>query len=273
MSFASQIFKGKVFHKRFKPKEHRLDYRICSFLFDLDEIPTLNQDLKVFSHNKRNLISFWDKDHGDGSGQPLRPYVEGVLHKAGIDLQGGSIRLLCYPRLFGYAFNPLSVYYCYHADETLKAVIYEVSNTFGQRHSYVIPLEDHAGPEAVIEQSCEKGFYVSPFMAVEGRYHFRLQAPSQRLALTITQTDAEDDLLLKASFSGVAQEMTDRSLVSMLLRYPLMTVKVIVGIHWEALHIWRKGIKVTKRPPAPDHPYTLVRPAPLKIALEMETNP
>lgn len=259
MYFASRLYHGKVFHKRFKPKEHRLDYRVCSFLFDLDELPTLSNTLKFFSYNKRNLLSFWDKDHGDGSGTPLRPYVENILKETQIDYDGGAIYLLCYPRLFGYVFNPLSVYYCYSKDKQLKAVIYEVSNTFGQRHSYVIPVTSTA-QHPTVQQSCDKNFYVSPFMSVEGRYHFSLKPPQDHLSIAITQTDAQGDLLLKASFSGKAHEISDRHLLKTLVRYPLMTLKVMAGIHWEALKIWRKGIKITPRPPAPNQPYTLVRP-------------
>lgn len=251
----SRIYKGHVYHKRFKPKVHELKYRVCSFLFDLDELDRLDQDLKLFSHNRFNILSFWDKDHGRGDGTPLRPYVNGVLKQAGINTDGGPVRLLCYPRLFGYVFNPLSVYYCFDRNEILKAIIYEVSNTFSQRHSYVIAHDQADAP--LVRQHCRKGFYVSPFMEMECDYAFAMSLPEDKISVVIDQSDA-DGLLLKAYFKGEAQDLSDKSLLNMLLRYPLMTLKVIVGIHWEALKLWRKGLKLVARPDAPAHPVTLV---------------
>ena len=254
----SRIFEGKVYHKRFKPKVHQLTYKVCSFLFDLDELDQLDKNLKLFSHNRFNVVSFWDKDHGSGDEKPLRPYVESILSDAGQEVDGGAIRLLCYPRLFGYVFNPLSVYYCYDKTESLQAIIYEVSNTFGQRHSYVITTQD--SNDNVIKQKCRKGFYVSPFMEMEAEYAFRMVPPGKRISVSITQSDA-DGVLLKANFNGEECPLIDKGLASMLLKYPLMTVKVIVGIHWEALKLWKKGVKLVTRPPAPETSVTLVSPA------------
>jgi len=250
----SRIYKGHVYHKRFKPKVHELKYRVYSFLFDLDELDRLDQDLKLFSHNRFNILSFWDKDHGRGDGAPLRPYVDDILEQADIDTTG-PVRLLCYPRLFGYVFNPLSVYYCYDPDEKLKAIIYEVSNTFGERHSYVIA--HNIADETLVRQNCRKEFYVSPFMEMDCDYSFVMSLPDDTISVMIDQSDVEG-LLLKAYFKGEAQVISDRSLFDMLLRHPLMTVKVIAGIHWEALKLWRKGLKLVARPEAPDHPVTLV---------------
>lgn len=253
----SRIYEGKVYHKRFKPKIHELKYKVFSFLFDLDELESLDKSLKLFSYNKRNVISFWNKDHGDAKETPLRPYVEKILDEAGISANGGPIRLLCYPRLFGYVFNPLSIYYCYDNGEQLIAIIYEVTNTFGERHSYVIPADQQ--DNEVIRQKCQKGFYVSPFMEMDAEYAFRMVTPSDRISVSITQTDQEG-LLLKASFSGSATALNDSALIRILTRYPLMTIKVIVGIHWEALKLWRKGVELVTRPPAPENPITLVTP-------------
>jgi len=253
----SKIFEGKVYHKRFKPKVHELKYKVCSFLFDLDELDGLDTSLKLFGYNRLNIVSFWNKDHGNGDGKALRPYVENILKTADIDIAGGPIRLLCYPRLFGYVFNPLSVYYCYSKDEALQAIIYEVSNTFGERHSYVIPTG--AQSDGVIKQKCRKGFYVSPFMEMDAEYAFRMVAPSERISVSITQSD-EEGTLLKADFTGHETALSDKSLMHVITRYPLMTVKVILGIHWEALKLWRKGLKLITRPPAPTKAVTLVQP-------------
>lgn len=255
-NFKSKIFEGRVFHQRLQPKKHRLSYKLYSLLFDLDELPALDKSISIFSWNKFNILSFWDKDFGDKAGANLRGYVEGLLSNAGILTNGGAIKLLCYPRLFGFVFNPLSVYFCYDQEETLKAIIYEVSNTFGERHSYLIEVED--GQEKSIRQTCEKGFYVSPFIEMDATYHFNILPPKERVSVAITQTNAMG-VLLKACFTGKAVEITNKSLVAMVLKYPLMTLKVVAGIHWEALKIWSKGIKYVKRPQAPINSVTHIQ--------------
>jgi DUF1365 family protein len=238
---------------------------VFNVLLDIDELPGLDSRLRLFAHNRPGVLSFHDRDHGDGSGAPLRPWVEEQLRRAGIDLAGGPIRVLCYPRIVGYVFNPLSVYYCYRPDGTLAALLYEVNNTFGERHCYLIPTGD-AGPSpggdadgAAILQECDKLFYVSPFIAVGGRYRFRVTPPGPELSIAITQMDA-DGPLLHAVFSGHRLPLEDRSLVSALVRYPLLTLKVIGGIHWEALRLWLKGVPLVHHPAPPAEPVTIVSP-------------
>ena len=145
MSLRSTLYAGTVMHRRVRPRAHRLRYRVFWMLLDLDEIAALPHILRLFSHNRFNAVSFFDNDHGDGSGRPLRAQVEEHLQAAGIAPDGGPIRLLCMPRVFGYGFNPLSVYFCYQRDGSLAAMLYEVHNTFGERHSYLIPVERAAG--------------------------------------------------------------------------------------------------------------------------------
>ncbi|WP_028880746.1 DUF1365 domain-containing protein [Terasakiella pusilla] len=251
----SRIYEGRVFHQRMRPKKHRLSYQVFSFLFDVDELPELDKNLKLFSHNGFNLFSFWDKDHGPSERKPLRPYVEKILADADIQTEGGPIRLLCYPRLFGYVFNPLTVYYCYDTNQTLKAIIYEVSNTFGERHSYVIQADQSA--TKTIHQQCRKGFYVSPFMEMECTYKFAMLPPEEKISVSINQTD-DEGTILKACFTGYSQRLTDKTLLKMFFKYPLMTLKVFAGIHWEALKLWGKGIKLVDRPTAPKNPVTYV---------------
>jgi len=178
------------------------------------------------------------------------------LQNAGYALPGGAVRMLCYPRMFGYVFNPLSVYYCYDADGVLRVLLYEVSNTFGQRHSYLIPVSEDQ--TQIIRQSCRKDFYVSPFIDTAGAYEFRLSLPKESLTLLINHHDAEG-LLLKASFSGQAVALTDRTLIALMWKYPLMTVKVIAGIHWEALKLWKKGLHFFRRPQPPQNSLTIVK--------------
>ena len=171
----SALYEGAVVHQRLTPKRHRLRYRMFQAVIDLDELPDLAARLNHFAHNHFALFSFHDLDHGDGSG-PLRPYVERVLGEAGLDLGGGPIRLLCMPRILGHVFNPLSIYYCHHPDGRLGAMLYEVNNTFGDRHSYLIPASDDGGE---IRQSADKRLYVSPFMDLDMVYDFRLTLPGE----------------------------------------------------------------------------------------------
>jgi uncharacterized protein len=261
LNFRSHIFEGRVFHQRLRPRKHRLSYQVFSMLIDLDELPLLHNQLKFFSHNQFNLFSFWDKDYGSGIGGSLDKYARKILSDHGRNLTNGSIKLLCYPRLFGYAFNPLSVYYCYDSSGTLKVIICEVSNTFNERHSYLINIDQSGGKR--VHHSCKKMFYVSPFMDMDSTYHLHITSPSDRLTVFIDQHDDKGSLL-KASFTGYSKILSDKSLILLLLKYPLMTVKVIGGIHWEALKLWRKGLKVFTRPRPPDNPITLVHKDSLK---------
>jgi uncharacterized protein len=252
---SSFLYEGRVVHQRVRPRRHRLGYRVFTLLLDLDELPALQARLRLFAYNRMGIVGFADRDHGDATGKPLRTWVEEQLRRAGIDLAGGAIRLLCYPRILGYVFNPLSVYYCHYGDGRLAALLYEVNNTFGERHSYLIPAGDAGG--ATIHQECDKLFYVSPFIAVDGRYRFRVTPPGPDLSIAITQVDA-DGPLLHAVFSGQRKPLEDRTLASALLRYPLLTLKVMGGIHWEALRLWIKGVPLIRRPSPPAEPVTIV---------------
>ena len=257
----SWVYEGRVVHRRRRPLDHRLAYRVFALLLDLDDLLRLDARLRLFAYNRPGLTSFCDRDHGDGSGSPLRAWAEAQLRGAGIDLTGGRIQVLCYPRIMGYGFNPLSVYYCHWPDGRLAALIHEVSNTFGQRHCYLIPVElpasDAAALGGAVHQECDKRFYVSPFIAVGGRYRFRLSSPGRGLAIAITHEDAHGPLL-HAAFRGQRRPLDDRRLASVLLRYPLLTLKVIGGIYWEALRLWLKGMPVVPRPSPPVDPVSIV---------------
>jgi len=253
----SALYFGTVLHQRLRPVRHELRYRVFSMLLDLDELPDLARRFRLFSHNRFNLFSFHDRDHGTRRPEPQRSHVEAQLARAGIALEGGSIRLLCFPRVLGYVFNPLSIYFCHHRDGSLRAVLYEVSNTFGQQHGYLIPV---ASADGVVRQSCDKLFYVSPFMEMACRYEFRLAPPDERLAIHIRQSDREGPIL-HASLEGQRAPMSDRALLGAFLRYPLMTLKVIAGIHWEALRLWRKGLRIVPRPAPPVEAVTICETA------------
>lgn len=243
----SALYVGTVMHRRLRPKVHQFRYRAFWLLIDLDELPVLTARLKLFSHNRFNLFALHETDLGDGSPTPLRIQTERLLEGAGIDIAGGAIRLLCMPRTLGYSFNPISIYYCHRPDGELAAIIYEVHNTFGERHSYVASIDANSDE---IRQNCRKVFYVSPFMDMDLAYHFRLTEPAERVVVGINASKG-GERVLHASLAGLRRELTDRALLQTFFRIPLITAKVTLAIHWEALRLWLKGIRLRTRPAAP----------------------
>jgi DUF1365 family protein len=243
------LYAGIVTHVRFRPRSHKLRYRVMQALFDLDELPALGRRLKLFSHNRPNLFSFHDRDHGDGSGD-IKGWIGRELAAEGLldAFEGGLgvVRVLCMPRIAGYVFNPLSVHFCYDQPGTLRAIVYEVHNTFGERHSYAIAVRGEARP---IRQACRKALYVSPFMQMTMDYRFTVTPPDKAVAVRVDALD-EEGLLLDARFAGERRPFSDRALAASLFAYPLMTAKVIVGIHWEALKIWLAGVPYVPKPPS-----------------------
>ena len=237
----SCIYNGEVNHTRFKPVKHFLNYKTFSLFIDLDEIEQLDKSISIFSHNKFNIFSFYNKDHGDRDGNCLKKWVISNLKKYKIEGNISKIKILCYPRIFGYVFNPLSIFYCYE-NEKLKSIFYEVKNTFNEQHTYIFKIKD--GEE--IKQKCKKKFYVSPFMDMETFYNFKLIDPNQRLSVMIKQTDAEGTVLT-ATQTGDKKEFNFKQLLINFFRYPLMTLKIISSIHFEALLLWKKGAIYRKR--------------------------
>lgn len=250
----SAFYGGRVVHQRLQPLRHRLGYRVFSLLLDLDELPTLHARLRLFSVDRFNLFSLRLADHGAGDATGPRDHVERQLQAAGL-ATGGAIRLLAMPRILGYAFNPLSVYFCHRPDGALQAMLYEVNNTFGERHSYLLPT----GPEAggVIEQQCEKRLHVSPFLPLAMQYRFRIRPPGERLHVGVNVHSAEGPVLA-ASLDAQRQPLTDGTLLRAFFAYPLLTLKVIAAIHWEALKLWCKGARLHAKPQPPPHPVTAV---------------
>jgi hypothetical protein len=249
----SAIYRGSVMHARLAPVQHRFRYRVFTVLIDLDELPALAKRLRWLSHNRFNLMSLHDRDHGDLGGREraepgsaLRAWAERTLCAAGIAPPQGRVELLCFPRLFGYVFNPLSVWLCRDRDDRLRAVIYEVHNTFGGRHAYALPVA--AGQdEGAVTQRCGKEFYVSPFIPMEMQYGFRLRAPGETFSLLIRER-GEAGEILRAAMSGRRRPLTDRELLKAFAAHPLMTLKVVAAIHWHALRLWRKGAKFHRDP-------------------------
>lgn len=246
MNFRSALYAGHVVHARHRPRTHRFRYRVFSLLLDLDELETLGGALKLFGYNRPALFGFHDADHGDLSGGDLKAWVLDHLRSKGLAEDGMRIAILCYPRILGYVFNPLTVYFCYRRDTSLAAIVYEVCNTFHERHCYVLPV---GGEQEAVRQSCEKQLYVSPFMPMGCTYHFHIEPPSRNIAIRINETDADGPLLF-ASFEGKRTPLTDAALLRAFLSHPLMTFKVTAAIHWEAARLWLKGVSFFRHRPA-----------------------
>jgi hypothetical protein len=239
----SFIYTGNVIHKRFKPKIHYFKYKVFSLLVDLSELELLDKSLKIFSYNKFNIVSFYDKDHGARDGSSIKMWVLNNLKKNNIDTNNIQIKLLCYPRIFGYVFNPLSVFYVYDNNSNLISILYEVKNTFGEQHTYIFKTDIN---QNLIQHVCKKKFHVSPFIDMDCIYFFRLLKPGNKISVIIDQNDKEGKVLY-ASQDGIRSEMTNANFIKSYLKHPLMTFKIIVAIHFEAFKLWTKGIKLIKK--------------------------
>ncbi|MDH3307125.1 MAG: DUF1365 domain-containing protein [Acidimicrobiia bacterium] len=247
------LYVGQVAHNRIRPRRHRFAYRVFWSLLDLDDLDGVAGLSRLFSHNRWNLFSFHDRDHGPRDGSPLRPWIEARAAEAGIDLSGGRVRLLSFPRILGYVFDPLSIWYCENADGQLVAVLYEVHNTFGESHAYLLRVEpgDAVGQaDGPIRHRWDKVLYVSPFIDMTATYDFTMSPPDERLSVAVRETDA-DGPLFSASMTGRAETINSRTLLRLFVSHPLMTLKVMAGIHWEALWLWAKGAPYRSRPDTP----------------------
>ena len=238
----SKIYVGKVIHTRFKPKKHQFKYNVFSMLIDLDEINQLDKNLKFFSYNKFNLISFFNIDHGNRDGGDIKKWVEENLAKKKIKFRNIRVEILCYPRILGYVFNPLSILYIYNENNELISIFYEVKNTFGEQHTYIFQTKD----QNLIKHKCNKKFYVSPFIEMECEYNFSVTKPGSSISAIINQNDSEGKLLF-ASQDGKSLDLTNKNLLINYLKHPLMTFKVIVAIHFEAFKLWIKKVKLVKK--------------------------
>ncbi|HEY0236869.1 MAG TPA: DUF1365 domain-containing protein [Afipia sp.] len=243
---AAALYFGDVMHARLKPMGHRFSYRVMSLLIDLDRLAEADRQSPLFGVNRAALYSFYESDHGPRDGTALRRYVQRRADEYGIDLTEGRVLLLCYPRLFGYTFNPLSVYFCSAADGRLALMIYEVRNTLGDIHSYVLPVKNGEFTKAGLRQKQDKIFYVSPFLDMAMRYHFRVTPPDDDVKLRILETDSQGPVL-SATFSGQRAALTSRTLLHAFFALPLVTLKIIAAIHFEALRLWCKGARFIPR--------------------------
>ena len=239
----SSIYSGHVIHKRFKPKIHYFKYKVFSLLIDLSELNQLHNRVNLFSYNRFNLVSFYDKDHGDRDGTSLIEWVTKNLKKNNISTENIKIKLLCYPRILGFVFNPLSIFYVYNHSNQLIAILYEVKNTFGEQHTYIFRVEKDNN---LIQNDCSKKFHVSPFIEMKCNYFFRLLKPGDKISVIIDQYDSEGKILY-ASQDGVRTDLSSKYLLKTYIKHPIMTFKIILAIHYEAFKLWAKGIKFIKK--------------------------
>jgi DUF1365 family protein len=259
MGNASALYLGAVMHRRLRPKRHKLRYSMFSMLIDLDELTSLDSGLRLFSRNRFNLFSFRDADYGVSKDIPLKQQIERIVCEAGFQVDGGPVRLLTMPRLLGYSFNPLNVYFVYLRSGALEAIVCEVNNTFSQRHAYVMSGRAMPGQNdgAPVRALCKKRFYVSPFNGMDLTYDFRIEPPTASCCVAINVSDGQG-ALISAVHASQRATLDDTALLRACLAYPLLGLKVIGGIHWEALKLWLKGVKLQQRPPPPENPVTVI---------------
>lgn len=247
MSTRSRLYAGRVAHTRLRPFRHQFEYRVFYGMFDIDELTQLDKGLRWFGHNRRRLFAFHDRDHGPRDGSDLRRWIDRILTDAGVELGDGRVELLCYPRVLGYVFNPLSIWYCYDRNDQLAAVVHEVKNTFGEQHAYVVPIH---GDD--LSHEFEKELHVSPFMDMQSSYRFSLNHPGDRISVGIRQYDNGGELF-RAGMRATMVALTDRNLLKLFFTHPLVTLKTIGAIHLQALRLLRKGARYHRRPPAAAH--------------------
>ena len=241
LNYPSRVYEGKVFHARYVTKRHSFKYSVFYFLLDLDRLQDLASGNFLFGYNRFAWFSFFDRDHGHG-GKNLKTWLNTLLKEHNISSEQLTYRILCMPRILGYAFNPISVVYCSDKNNELKAIVYEVNNTFGERVHYLIPVDSKSD---LIHQTSRKNLFVSPFFDMSGYYNFHVSQPTHRVSLVIDYKH-EKETRLRATFSGEEKPFTVRTLARLVLKYPLLTTKVIISIHLQAVKLLFKRVPFVK---------------------------
>jgi DUF1365 family protein len=241
---AAKLYVGEVWHKRWRPVTHAFKYNVLYLLVDVAALDAVDKAARLprgLSFDRFNLFSVHAKDHLAADGQPLGDQVHEALQDNGIDERADRILMLSLPRVLGYVFNPISVFYCLRRDGSVFAMLYEVNNTFGAKHLYVFPVDGEEGG-SIAQHGADKKLHVSPFFDVAGDYRFRQLLPSELLSLGIVYRDSEGKPLLSASLQGEEKPLTSKQLAWQFIRLPFLTVKVTAAIHWEAIRLWWRGI-------------------------------
>ncbi|MEP3525622.1 MAG: DUF1365 domain-containing protein [Hyphomicrobiales bacterium] len=246
-----QLYVGSVMHARLKPFVHRFTYSVFNILIDIDQLAQASQKSSLFAVNKFAPVSFYEKDHGDEHATGLSNYIRHCLSNAGLEESPDRIQLLCYPRIFGYVFNPISIYFC-SKNGKLIAMIYEVRNTFRGKHIYVEPVQNGQLSSAGLKQECDKLLHVSPFIEMKMRYFFRTQMPEEQISFRILENDQQGPLL-SAALKAKRHDFTSTSLAMQLIKKPFLTFKVVFAIHFEAMKLWFKGAKFYQNPHKSPH--------------------
>ncbi len=241
------LFIADVAHARLSPKRNTFHYKVYYLCFALSAWKELKNS--IFSLGKFNLFSIHEKDYGDGT-TPPEAWIKTLLQQRNISQADGEIVLLTLPRVLGYAFNPVSFWFCLDATGNLRAVLVEVSNTFGEKHCYLCYHEDNRVITAQDWLFSNKVFHVSPFLPVRGDYHFRFAYSANKIAVWIDYYE-ENEKILATSLIGKRYPYTTKKLLACFFRYPLVTIKVIALIHYQALKLVRKGIHYRRKPPVP----------------------
>lgn len=254
MSRAGDLYRCRVMHRRPGKPQYRFVYRSFYLLLDIDAIDAACAVSPLFSRNRFNLLSFHDADHGPHrKDADLRLWINDVLADRGINPPIGRVRLLAMPRVLGYGFHPISVFYCERPGGALAAIVVEVHNTFGEHHVYVL----HANNQAMTwgrPRAKDKRFHVSPFFDRSGGYRFHFAEPRERLGVGIRLYDeAGETLRITTTLTGERRPLTTGQILRAVLAVPFMTFKVTAAIHWQALKIWLRG-GMFHRKPDPDRP-------------------
>jgi DUF1365 family protein len=238
----SALYTGSIVHARATPAENVFRYPLSFFVLDLDELPELERRLRLFSVNRRNVVTLQDRDHFDDDGRSVKEKAIAFARAGGVDLPDDArVLMLAQLRVLGYVFNPVSFYWCYGANGELACMIAELNNTFGERLPELLP-------GGSLRYEHEKRLHVSPFMPLEQRYRYAFSEPAERVHARIDVLEGEERPL-QATLTGTREELTNRTLGRALLRYPLMPVQVIGRIHWQALKLWRKRVPFRHKPP------------------------
>lgn len=249
MGIEPRIFFAKVMHGRLFPKRNNFTYSIYYLSLPLSKIKNL-----PIAYNRFAPLSFYDRDHGLCDGSDLDSWARDILSDYGFDKADGEITLVCMPRIMGYTFNPVSFWLCCDKEGSLRAVLCEVHNTFGERHTYLCAHEDHGSINAKDVLKGEKLFHVSPLLKREGHYTFRFDYREDKFAVLIDFFDADGQKQLVTSLIGDFEPMNKTTLRKAFRSYPLVTFKAITLIHWQALKLLIKGIKYVSRPvQKPEH--------------------